>query len=84
MIIYSTPDVNLASYLKTLPPAKFAGTYMVGKKVFFKFEAELSQEDLQKALLDYSNGDVLVEPNDFCNNQSALRGWLHNSRDSAK
>lgn len=79
---HNTPDLNQAAFLWVQDGVTFDGVYRVGRKVFFKFETDLTSQDLQKLLLDYSNGTTLVEPKSFCAAQFELRGWLHNSRDA--
>ena len=78
---YTTPDINLAAFLWSQQEISFAGTSKSGPRVFFKFESDsVSEEDLQTLLLDYSNGRTQVEPKNFCEKQTSLRGWLHNAK----
>ena len=78
---YSTPDINLAAFLWCQSEILFEGTTKSGSRVFFKFKSEsVSEGDLQTLLLDYSNGRTQVEPKNFCEKQTSLRGWLHNAR----
>lgn len=77
---YSTTDINQAAFLWCQEQISFVGTAKKGSRVLFEFESEaMSEGDLHSLLLDYSNERSSVEPKQFCEKQTSLRGWLSNA-----
>jgi hypothetical protein len=79
---FRTKDLNQAAFIWCQPDAKLdrleAGTGR-GTTIFFLFSLRLQEQDLAALIIKYANGDTLVDPLAFAQNQSKLRDLLHSS-----
>ena len=85
---YSTKDLNLASYLWSLPdvvlvsdtPRPAGNTH----EIFFEFMfAGKDESAVKEVVYAYLNGNALVDPLQFTASQSKLRHIIHEKRNAS-
>ena len=81
-VSYRTRDLNMAAFLWLQRGAEVVGLEGAKGKdtIFFKFNLQLSEEELTKLQLDYANEKTAVEPLAFCERLNRLRDLLHSHR----
>jgi len=78
--VYRTQDLNQSAWLWTVPGAKLKNIEAVNPSTaVFVFEIALTETELQALLLQYANGEALVEPIALCTKQGQLRNLLRTS-----
>jgi len=84
---FRTKDLNLAAFLWCQPGvrlAKLDSQRGQGNTIFFAFDLDMTEVELQKLQIDYANGDTMIEPTAFTKQQNQLRDLLHSSKGSSK
>jgi uncharacterized protein YegP (UPF0339 family) len=77
---FRTKDLNQAAFLWTQDGVRLVrmqGSLEGGNTIYFQFEMEMSEEDLQNLQFRYANNECLIEPNLYVSKQNALRDLLH-------
>jgi len=83
MATYETKDMAQAAYLFCQPNGELIGLEDKGARtgritVYFQFSfSDLSEEGVRSMILDYANGNTLVDPLDYNNKMASLRDLLH-------
>ena len=77
---FRTKDLNQAAFLWTQEGVRLCnmqGSLEGNNTIYFKFELEMSEADLQSLQIRLANNECLVEPNLYVSKQNALRDLLH-------
>lgn len=77
---YSTKDLTQAAFLWTQEGARLEKASLQDERtLYFEFSLPLSPEKIQELLLKVANGETLVEPLQFVQNQVKIREILGNN-----
>lgn len=77
---FRTKDLNQAAFLWTqggVRLVRMQGSLEGNNTIFFQFELEMSEDQLQDLQFRFANNECVVEPNQYVSKQNALRDLLH-------
>jgi hypothetical protein len=77
---FRTKDLSQAAFLWTQEGVRLArmqSSVDGGNTIYFQFELDMSEDDLQDLQFRYANNECLVEPSLFVSKQNSLRDLLH-------
>mgnify|MGYP003149811017 CR=1 FL=1 len=79
---FRTKDIDQAAFIWCQDGSKLErleGKTGRGTTIFFVFTLAIDERTLAKLIIDYANGDTLVEPKKYCQQQETLRDMLYDS-----
>ncbi len=79
---FRTKDIDQAAFIWCQDGSKLErleGKTGRGTTIFFVFTLAMTERTLAKLIIDYANGDTVVEPKKYCQQQETLRDMLYDS-----